>query len=149
MRPGRFRATAARRTIRVAALTGLAAMAAAAPAGAFPLCDSGPRVDCVVDGDTLWLEGRKIRLEHIDAPEIGSGARCAAEAAAGWRAAERLAELLSGGQPRLESDGRTDRFGRLLARVTVNGRDVGDELVPEGLARAWTGRREEWCGARE
>lgn len=36
----------------------------------FGLCDGPVRVNCVVDGDTLWFRGDKIRIADIDAPEI-------------------------------------------------------------------------------
>lgn len=39
----------------------------------------------------------------------------------------------------------TDRYGRTLAALSVNGVDAGDMLVSEGLARTWSGRREAWC----
>ncbi len=39
----------------------------------------------------------------------------------------------------------TDRYGRTLAAIRVEGHDVGDILVSEGLARTWAGRREPWC----
>lgn len=35
----------------------------------FDLC-AGERLTCVVDGDTFWLEGRKIRVADIDTPEV-------------------------------------------------------------------------------
>ena len=38
-----------------------------------------------------------------------------------------------------------DRYGRALRIVTRNGRSLGDQLVAEGLARTWSGRREPWC----
>ena len=38
-----------------------------------------------------------------------------------------------------------DRYGRDLRVVVRNGRSLGDQLVSEGLARTWTGRREPWC----
>jgi hypothetical protein len=44
----------------------------------FPICGGGQRVTCVVDGDTFWLEGQKIRVADIDTPEISSP-RCDAE----------------------------------------------------------------------
>ena len=31
----------------------------------------------------------------------------------------------------------TDRYGRTLARITVNGQDAGEYLVSLGLARPW------------
>ncbi len=38
----------------------------------FSLCDGPVRVNCVVDGDTFWFRGDKIRIADIDAPEIVS-----------------------------------------------------------------------------
>ena len=52
----------------------------------FALCpDEGKRITCVVDGDTFWHAGEKIRIEDIDAPETHPP-RCTAEAALGNRA---------------------------------------------------------------
>lgn len=62
----------------------------------FALCDGPARRTCVVDGDTFWLDRRKIRIADIDAPEIAS-LRCPAEKRRGEIARDRLAELLNGG----------------------------------------------------
>lgn len=40
-----------------------------------------------------------------------------------------------------------DRYGRTLAYVVVDGRDLGELLVAQGLARRWTGRCQSWCRA--
>ena len=113
---------------------------------ALPICGDGPRITCVVDGDTFWLEGEKIRIADIDAPEV-SEPRCRAEAKRGVQATERLAELLGAGPIQLSRIGGRDRdqYGRLLRVVMVNGQSVGDQLVLESLARTWTGSREPWC----
>jgi endonuclease YncB( thermonuclease family) len=43
-------------------------------------------------------------------------------------------------------DGRLkDRHGRLLATITVDGKDVGEIMIAEGLARPWVGKRQPWC----
>lgn len=110
----------------------------------FPLCDGGPRVNCVVDGDTVWIAGEKIRIENIDTPESHQP-QCPQEALWAAEATERLAELMNGGAVVIERTG-TDRHGRTLARLSVGGRDIGERLVAEGLAREWTGRRQGWCG---
>ena len=39
-----------------------------------------------------------------------------------------------------------DVYGRKLREVAVDGRDVGDTLISEGLARACGGGRRSWCG---
>ena len=101
---------------------------------------------CVVDGDTLWIEGAKIRIADIDAPEI-SEPKCATELALGNRAIDRLIELVSQGSFKLRAwPGRDeDKYGRKLRVLIRDGRSLGDILVSEGLARTWTGRRQPWC----
>lgn len=109
----------------------------------FEICRSGPRVNCVVDGDTAWIDGQKVRLEGVDTPEIFSP-ECPAEKALGMKARDRLLELLNQGPFELEGEGE-DRYDRQLRTVVRDGESLGDQLVDEGLARQWTGRREPWC----
>lgn len=114
----------------------------------FPLCEGGRRVTCVVDGDTIWYRGTKIRIADIDTPEVNQPA-CPREAALGRQATARLRQLLNAGAFSLQPlpDGRTqDRFGRALRLVTRNGESLGQVLVREGLAERWGGPRREWCG---
>ncbi len=107
-----------------------------------PVCGTARRVSCVVDGDTFWLSGEKIRLEGIDAPEI-EGA-CAYERNLAQRAKVRLSEILSNREIRLSRNG-SDRYGRTLARAETPSGEAGEILMREGLARRWAGRREPWC----
>lgn len=114
-------------------------------AATFTLCGDAPRITCVVDGDTFWLNGEKIRIADINAPETHE-AGCAAEQALGDQAALGLVSLLRAGPFELEVRGRaTDRYGRALRVVTRRGRSLGDQLVAEGLAEPWRGRRSDWC----
>ena len=102
----------------------------------------------VIDGDTIRAPyGVKYRLMGFDAPETFQ-AKCDAELALGKRATERLKELLASGEVRIIESGKIDRYGRTLAHLTVNGRDIGSVLIGEGLARRYDGRtkRESWCG---
>lgn len=116
-------------------------------AASFTLCSDGPRIDCVVDGDTFWLHGEKIRIADINAPET-HGAGCQAELALGNRATWRLLALLNAGPFTLEIHGRaTDRYGRDLRVVKRNGHSLGGQLVSEGLAEPWRGHRSNWCAA--
>lgn len=114
-------------------------------AASFALCAPGPRTTCVVDGDTFWLNGEKIRIADINAPETHS-AGCAAEQELGDRSTQRLIALLNAGPFTLDTEGRaTDRYGRSLRVVRRGGRSLGGELVREGLAEPWRGRRSDWC----
>ena len=114
-------------------------------AALFALCAEGPRTTCVVDGDTFWLQGEKVRIADINAPET-HGAACPAERARGEAATRRLVVLLNSGAFALDPAGRErDRYGRLLRVVTRAGRSLGAQLVEEGLAEPWRGRRGDWC----
>lgn len=113
----------------------------------FPVCEGSKRTHCVVDGDTFWYRGEKIRIADINTPEV-SDPGCPREAALGARATARLRELLNEGAFALglSGDGRdTDRYGRKLRTVSRNGESLGDTLVEEGLAERWQGRRSSWC----
>lgn len=108
------------------------------------------RIDYVYDGDTVVLqfEGsrERVRLLGFDTPEIGEGARCPAEQVAAKRARDRLRDLVrAAGELRFCFDGR-DRYGRPLAVLLLDGRDVGPLLIAEGLARPYAGgARADWC----
>lgn len=113
----------------------------------FAICGSEKRVTCVVDGDTFWLHGQKIRIADIDTPEI-SQPGCARELALGEKAQRRLQFLLSAGPFEMHtlSDRDVDRYGRSLRILVRNGHSIGDKLVAEGLAHSWEGQRRPWCG---
>jgi endonuclease YncB( thermonuclease family) len=114
-------------------------------AAAFALCTAGPRTTCVVDGDTFWLNGEKVRIADINAPETHE-AGCAEERALGQQAARRLVALLNAGAFTLAVEGReSDRYGRALRIVRRDGRSLSAALVAEGLAEPWRGRRSDWC----
>mgnify|MGYP001600152876 FL=1 len=114
-------------------------------AGHFALCHGAGRLTCVVDGDTFWYRGDKIRIADINAPEV-SHPSCAHEAALGERATGRLLALLNQGTFSLAAGNRDrDRYGRLLRTVTRGGASVGETLVREGLAEEWKGYRGNWC----
>ena len=111
----------------------------------FTFCHSGGGVNCVVDGDTFWMSGEKVRIADIDTPETHSP-RCEAERALGARATRRLQALLNAGAfSTRRIDRERDRYGRLLRIVTRDGRSIGSMLVAEGLTRPWTGSRQPWC----
>jgi endonuclease YncB( thermonuclease family) len=111
----------------------------------FGLCHRGGGTNCVVDGDTIWIGGEKVRIADIDAPETHPP-RCAEEARLGEAATVRLQALLNAGPVTLASiDRDTDRYGRKLRVVMRGGVSLGDALVREGLARPYGGGRRPWC----
>lgn len=111
----------------------------------FDECSGPVRDDCVVDGDTFWLKGEKVRIADINTPEV-SEPQCPAEAALGAKATQRLIELLNGGGFSMETvDRDEDRFGRKLRIVTRGGDSLGEVMVTEGLAERWRGYKGSWC----
>ena len=112
----------------------------------FKVCTGPVPRTCVVDGDTIWLEGEKIRIADIDTPEIGE-AKCQSEHDRGILAPDRLAGLLNEGKfDVIPGGGRNeDQYGRKLRVLTRDGLSLGNVLVSEGLARTWSGQREPWC----
>ena len=130
----------------------LASVASAQPSSsassaseAFSICGSGQRITCVVDGDTFWFRGEKIRIADIDTPEL-SPPRCEREHERGLAAKQRLLDILNSGPLSFKTTARDeDRFGRKLRIVYRDRRSVGDILVAEGLARKWEGSRRSWC----
>jgi len=91
------------------------------------------RVTQVVDGDTITIEGGyRVRYIGIDTPEIYPQPEAFGREA--WQANRRLVE---GKEVRLERDvSETDKYGRLLRYVYVDGVFVNAELAKEGLAQA-------------
>ena len=123
----------------------LLAVSVAGPSFAIDKCGTGKRITCVVDGDTFWLKGEKIRMQGYDAPETTTNVCGGAyEKALGNKATSRVIQLLNGSGVAIKRTGK-DRYGRTLAVVLVNGRDIGDILVSERLARRWPDGREFWC----
>jgi len=111
----------------------------------FTMCGHD-RWTCVVDGDTIWLEGQNLRLQSFDTPEPHTGI-CggAAEVDLAHRASARLLELLNSGPFSVETFGIDGTGTRTLATIRIGGRDVGDILIEERLARHWPDGEEWWC----
>ena len=96
-------------------------------------------VSHVTDGDTLWVQPdrggppRKLRIDGIDAPEIcqpgGEAARNA------------LAQHVLNHRVRV-SVRRNDMYGRGLARIQLEGRDIGALMVSAGQAWSYRWRRD-------
>jgi len=126
------------RTRSARAWLGAALILVAAP-GCRPAVPTEAGVRDVIDGDTVRLsDGRLVRYLGIDAPEARRrvGEEWVEDPEPFSRAATEANRLLVGGRTiRLEYDvNPTDRYGRLLAYVYVDGEMVNEALVREGLA---------------
>ena len=117
------------------------ALAPSHDTGTPPPAASAPRAVAatnvrVIDGDTLHMDGKKIRLTGIDAPELHQTCRDAQarEWPCGQAAKARLIELVSRGEVACTARGH-DRYRRTLAVCSAGGTaDLGETLVREGHA---------------
>ncbi len=110
-------------------------------------------VNRVEDGERLVVNGHKLRLHQIDAPEIAD-AKCDAERAAGELAVERLQGVLlaAASLEFSKTDAMCQQFMWCDATLTADGHDVGEMLVTEGLAVRGTPVEakldaHDWCAA--
>ncbi len=100
--------------------------------GGNPRC--GPAIATVarvIDGDTIELDsGERIRYLMIDSPENTSETECF-----GPEATQFNTELVLGKEITLTYDDQClDKFGRLLAYVSVAGREINRLLIERGFA---------------
>ena len=91
----------------------------------------------VVDGDTIHLNGEKIRFSGIDTPEIkqlcnkdDEAIRCVI------RAKELLINKIGKNKVKCVNEG-IDRYKRILAECFVNNQSLSKYLVREGFAFAY------------
>lgn len=124
-----------------------------AVAPAFHRCGAGRGPNCVVDGDTLVIGARRIRLIGIDAPEIGQHARCPQEARMAEEAAAALLTLVNAAPFTMQppQDGLRDEYGRELMhlwrqRADGTREDFATTLIASGKVREYRfGPRQGWC----
>lgn len=111
----------------------------------FSMCGRD-RYTCVVDGDTIWLDGMNLRLQSYDTPEPYDDI-CGGQAEVGLakKASARLLQLLNSNAFTVDTFGLDNTGKRTLATVRIGGRDVGDILIEERLARRWPDGDEWWC----
>jgi endonuclease YncB( thermonuclease family) len=118
--------------------------APSAASESFGFCGDGPHFNCVVDGDTFWVRGVKIRIADIDTPQIDPPA-CPEAKSRGTAAKLRLLSLLNGGAFTLQpGTAETDRDGAKYRTIYRQGRSIGMQMVSEGLAQP-SGARKPWC----
>lgn len=83
----------------------------------------------VVDGDTIYLSnGKKVRLVGVNTPEKG---------ATGYKASKNfVSKLCLNKEVGINIDDKkyTDKYGRTLAVVIVDGKNLNEMLLKEGLA---------------
>ena len=92
----------------------------------------------VIDGDTLEMHGKRIRLHGIDAPE--SGQTCRSQSGKTYRCGQLAAEQMAKYTKRKTIRCNvldTDRYGRLVAVCFADGQDINKRIVSDGFALAY------------
>jgi endonuclease YncB( thermonuclease family) len=120
-------------------------MAACTPASAAPFYG----VARSMDGDSLHVGDKEVRLYGIDAPEFDQTCtRGGQQWYCGQEAAERLSSLVTGKDVRCEQVG-TDQHGRILARCEVGATDINRTMVSTGYAIAYRHFSSDYVSAEE
>ena len=88
----------------------------------------------VISGDVIRVGDNEWRIANIDAPQIAG--KCQTETELGALAQAKLAEFLSQGDMEIAPTGEHDEHHRPMARVRMNGEDVGDKMLAASLASA-------------
>ncbi|WP_436397589.1 thermonuclease family protein [Roseobacter sp. S98] len=115
----------------------LATVLAVAVSSAFALAGVTGEVR-VIDGDTLDVGDTRVRLHGIDAPEQDQ--TCKTEQGQRWNCgawvSDTVRDRYAGEMADCEETDR-DRYGRVVAVCFVDGTDIGEALVRDGLAFAF------------
>jgi len=103
------------------------------PRTKYPTVSFHAVVTHVTDGDTMWVstgngeQATDIRIQGIDAPEICQDYGRTAQAALSHRVLHQTVSVTSKAR---------DKYGRMVAKVSVGGEDLGAWLVANG--HAWS-----------
>ena len=91
----------------------------------------------VIDGDTLEIEGRRVRLHGIDAPELAQTCERDGETwACGEESARQLASIADAQQVECTGD-EIDAYGRLVATCSAGYTELNATMVETGWATAY------------
>lgn len=91
----------------------------------------------VTDGDTLRVQDQIVRLHGIGAPEGRQYCRQdAMPVLCGQMASQHLRALVAGNLVACDGN-KPDRYRRLVAICSINGLDIGAQMVSDGWALAY------------
>lgn len=113
----------------------------------------------VVDGDTLktnveiipyivdaYKAGTpNIRINGIDTPE--KAGKCDKEKKLALKATNFLKQKIKSAKDiSIQDISLKDKYGRILATIFIDGKDIADEMVANGLAKRYDGgKKSNWC----
>ncbi|MAP94089.1 MAG: hypothetical protein CMK07_03965 [Ponticaulis sp.] len=134
---------------------------AASASEIFPADDERVATDIYwSDGDSGRLNGHSFRLANVDSPEkggIGSigGAKCELERERAFEAKAFIIELTRRADVRISKSYGDDRYGREVVDLEVNGQDLAEIGLREGVYQPWPHKgqramtkKPDWCGRK-
>lgn len=112
------------------------------------------QVNSIYDGDTfkvnlkdipaIFGENLSIRVANIDTPELKG--KCEQEKVLARKAKQFTVERLRKSKSILLKNPKRGKYFRVIADVYVDGQNLGEELLKEGLAVKYDGgKRKNWC----
>lgn len=109
--------------------------------------------DKVIDGDTIKIKEKflglnlSIRIDGIDTPEKGTKAKCLEENVLSKQATAFTSNFIKRSKVLKITAPRWDKYGgRLLAKIEADGKDLGEQLILNGLAKEYHGKKKQsWC----
>ena len=111
----------------------------------------------VIDGDTIEFQAPflpsplkpvlSIRVFGVDTPEKSSRAKCPEEAELGESASKFTKKMVAKSKKRQISIVKWDKFGgRVLGDVILDGKSLSEELIKQGFAKPYFGKKKaSWC----
>lgn len=113
----------------------------------FRLCGERGSGPCVIDGDTVAIGKRRVRLTGYDAPELDGA--CEAERDKALAARRELHAWLARGSFSWTGGDEPpyDRYGRELREARRGDALLADHMIEAGLAEGsgWGAVRRDWC----
>ena len=97
----------------------------------------------VVDGDSLEMDGNRIRLDGIDAPEFFQTCETAYGETydCGQEATEFLRSFIADKQIRCDCDDHPDKYNRLICECFADKTSLNQEMVRQGWARVYRSKK--------
>jgi endonuclease YncB( thermonuclease family) len=111
----------------------------------------------IIDGDTVEFQAAflppplkpvlSIRVLGVDTPEKGVRAKCPEEALLGEASSKFTKNMVANSKKQQVSIVKWDKFGgRVLGDVLLDGKSLSEELINQGYARPYFGKKKEsWC----
>lgn len=115
-----------------------------------------PQIKRVIDADTILISAPFIpkplkqqiplRLTGVDTPNIKRFANCDREAKLGEEAKRFVVDVIGKSKKQEIKFVGMDKYNRILGQVYLDGKNLSDILLENGLAKPYTGgKKESWC----